>query len=161
MNAPVRRIITGHDRNGHAQIRSDQEIAVPIVVPEIAAMATVWTTASVPADLNDESDGAARDAGLTLMGGSVLRVLDLLPLGRSPMHRTLSIDYGIVLSGEVELELDDGLVVRVAAGDIVVQQGTIHLWRNPSSVDTCRIIFVLIEAKPYIHEGKPLPELQP
>jgi quercetin dioxygenase-like cupin family protein len=77
------------------------------------------------------------------------------------MHRTNSIDYGIVLSGEVELELDGGVKALLGAGSIIVQRGTMHLWRNPSSTVTCRIAFVLIEAQPFEHDGAQLPELQP
>ena len=46
-------------------------------------------------------------------------------------------------------------------GDIVIQRGTMHLWRNPSTTTVCRIVFVLTEAKAYEHEGKPLPEKHP
>jgi quercetin dioxygenase-like cupin family protein len=85
----------------------------------------------------------------------------MLPGRASPMHRTNSIDYGIVLSGEIELELDDGVKTVVGAGGIVVQRGTIHRWRNPSPTVPCRIVFVLIEAPPVRIAGEPLPELQP
>ena len=126
-----------------------------------AAFALLWTTEAVPADNNDETDGRLRDAGLTLRQGSVIRIVDMLPGGASPMHRTDSIDYGIVLSGEVEMELDDGSRTLLGPGAIIVQRGTIHVWRNPSLSETCRIAFVLIEAAPYKHEGVPLPQLQP
>ena len=158
---PVRRIVTGHDAAGRAVFRSDEAFA-PVVVPSgDAAMALVWTTATVPADNNDETDGRHREAGLTLNGGSVIRIVDMLPGGESPMHRTNSIDYGIVLSGCVELELDEGAKKTARAGDIVVQRGTNHLWRNPSATELCRIAFILIQAPPYLHDGQPLPEHKP
>ena len=72
------------------------------------------------------------------------------------MHRTNSIDYGIVLEGEVELELDEGVKRTVRQGGVVVQRGTNHLWRNATD-KPCRIAFVLIDAPPYVHDGKPLP----
>jgi quercetin dioxygenase-like cupin family protein len=111
-----------------------------------AAIATIWTTATVPADCNDEIDGRERDAGTTLKGGSVIRVVDMLPNASSPLHRTSSIDYGIIISGKIELELDNQVVKIVEAGGIIVQRGTIHKWRNPSSEEICRIVFVLTEA---------------
>lgn len=78
------------------------------------------------------------------------------------MHRTNSLDYGIVISGEVELELDNGAVEVCRAGDVIVQRGTIHLWRNVSADTLCRIVFVLTEsAGPYLHKGEPLEELKP
>lgn len=76
------------------------------------------------------------------------------------MHRTNSIDYGIVLEGEVELELDDGAKRTIGQGGIIIQRGTNHLWRNTSD-KPCRIAFVLIEAPAYQHNGQPLPEDRP
>jgi len=64
-----------------------------------------------------------------------------------------------VMSGHVELELDDGAKTLLGPGDIVVQRGTIHLWRNPSDTEISRIVFVLIEAKPYILDGEPLADV--
>jgi quercetin dioxygenase-like cupin family protein len=115
----------------------------------------------VPADNNDETDGAIRDAGLTLPGGSVIRIVDLGPGTVSPMHRSNSIDYGILLSGALELELEGGERRKLSPGDIVVQRGTNHLWRNPSESEWCRIAFILIEAAPVRIDGRDLPEIHP
>ena len=158
----VRRIVTGHDDNGLAVFRSIDSL-VPEKIPSgDAAFATIWSTGEVPVDLNDETDGGLRDVGLTLAGGSVIRVVDILPGGESPMHRTNSLDYGIVLFGEIELELDGGVVEICRQGDIIVQRGTIHLWRNSSLTDCCRIVFVLTESVgPYLHDGNPLEEIKP
>lgn len=154
---PVQRVVTGHDSRGLAVFRSeDHEPTRPIPSGD-ADFLLVWTTATVPADNNDETDGRERAAGLTLHGGSVIRVVDVLPHSASPMHRSHSIDYGIVMTNEIELVLDGGESRRVAAGGIIVQRGTNHLWRNPTDLPT-RIVFVLVEAKPYVHEGSPLPE---
>ena len=157
----VRRVVTGHDANGRAVFASDAEYAVTPIPSGDAAFCLVWTTATVPADNNDATDGRDREAGLTLNTGSVIRIVDMLPGRASPMHRTNSIDYGIVLSGEIELELDDGATTRIGAGGIIVQRGTNHLWRNPSATEACRIAFVLIEAPAYVHDGVPLPEHKP
>lgn len=158
---PVRRIVTGHNAAGRAIIRSDDLLPVEPIPSGDAAFSLVWTTATVPADNNDKTDGRTRDAGLTLHQGSVIRIVDMVPGGVSPFHRSSSIDYGIVLSGAVELELDDGAVTTARAGDIIVQRGTIHLWRNPSPTETCRIVFVLIEAAPVTVDGAPLPDVMP
>lgn len=161
-SAPLRRLVTGHDASGKAIFRSDDELQPEVIKSGDAAFALIWSEADVPVDLNDDTDGASRATGLTLEGGTVIRVVDMLPGGESPMHRTNSVDYGIVLSGRVELELDDGVVETCNAGDVIIQRGTIHLWRNPSDTEICRIIFALTEAKgPYLHEGKPLDELKP
>jgi len=156
---PVRRVVTGHDKKGKAVFRDDRKLATEDIPGGDAAFALMWTTATVPADANDPVDGRDRDAGLTLHEGSVIRVVDMLPGGTSPMHRTSSVDYGIVISGRVELELDDGAKTLLGPGDVVVQRGTIHLWRNPSDSEICRIVFILIEAKPYVHDGKPFPDV--
>lgn len=158
MLTPIRRVVTGHTSEGNAIFSSDESFETVVIPMGDAAMATIWTTASVPADCNDETDGRLRDAGTTLKGGSVIRVVDMLPNASSPMHRTSSIDYGIVMSGKIELELDNQIVKTVEAGGIIVQRGTIHQWRNPSSTEICRIVVVLTEAKPYEVNGVALEE---
>lgn len=152
----IRRVVTSHNSEGAAVFASDNAFETVVIPSGDAAMATIWTTTSVPADLNDETDGRERDAGTTLKGGSVIRIVDMLPNAASPMHRTSSIDYGIVISGQIELELDNEVVKTLGQGDIIVQRGTIHKWRNPSSTEICRIVFVLTEAKPYQFNGKAL-----
>ena len=156
MLTKIRRVVTGHNHEGTAIFASDNAYETIVIPSGDAAMATIWTTTTVPADLNDETDGRERDAGTTLKGGSVIRVVDMLPNASSPMHRTDSIDYGIVMSGEIELELDNGVFKTIGAGGIIVQRGTVHKWRNPSHSEVCRIVFVLTEAKPYEVNGQPL-----
>jgi quercetin dioxygenase-like cupin family protein len=94
----------------------------------------------------------AEPVGLTQPNGSMLRIVDIPPGVRSPMHRTSSLDYGLLLSGDVSLELDDGMVTDLHPGDVVVQRGTIHAWINRGKV-TARMAFVLLDAKPATHEG--------
>jgi quercetin dioxygenase-like cupin family protein len=154
-------VVTGHDPAGRANIWIDERIAPVDVGRGDAKFALIWTTPTVPADNNDDTDGATRAAGLTLHGGSVIRVVDLAPAQASPMHRSNSIDYGIILKGELELELDGGATTRLGAGDIVVQRGTNHRWRNPSASEWCRIVFVLIEAAPVRVAGIDLAEIHP
>lgn len=157
---PVQRVVTGHDEHGRAVFKSEDLTPTKMIPSGDASFLLIWTTATVPADNNDETDGRHREAGLTLDGGSVIRVVDMLPGKESPMHRTNSIDYGIVLEGEVELELDDGAKRTIGQGGIIIQRGTNHLWRNTSD-KPCRIAFVLIEAPAYLHNGEPLPEDRP
>jgi quercetin dioxygenase-like cupin family protein len=157
----VRRVVTGHDVEARAIFKSDDLFATQTIPSGDAAFTLIWTTPTVPADNNDETDGRERDAGLTLNNGSVIRVVDMLPGGQSPMHRTNSIDYGIVVSGEVELELDDGAKRVIGAGGIIVQRGTNHRWRNVSTDTPCRIVFMLIEAPAYVHDGVALAEHKP
>ena len=159
MNNLIRRIVTGHSQEGKAIFSSDEFFETVIIPSGDAAMTTIWTTGSVPADCNDETEGRLRDEGTTLKGGSVIRIVDMLPNASSPMHRTSSIDYGIILSGKIELELDNQAMKTITKGDIIVQRGTLHKWRNPSETEVCRIVFILTEAKPFELSGEPLKEV--
>jgi quercetin dioxygenase-like cupin family protein len=156
----VQRTVTGHDAQGRAVFKSEDVSPTKLIPSGDAAFLLIWTTETVPADNNDETDGRLRDAGLTLNQGSVIRIVDMLPGKESPMHRTNSIDYGIVMKGEIELELEDGAKRTVREGGIIVQRGTNHLWRNVTDQPT-RIAFVLIEAPAYRHNGQPLAENKP
>jgi quercetin dioxygenase-like cupin family protein len=157
---PVQRVVTGHDAQGRAVFKSEDVTPAKLIPSGDASFLLIWTTETVPADNNDETDGRLRDAGLTLNQGSVIRIVDMLPGKESPMHRTNSIDYGIILKGEIELELEDGAKRTVREGGIIIQRGTNHLWRNVTSEPT-RIAFILIEAPAYIHEGAALEEHKP
>lgn len=161
MLKPVRRVVTGHNEKGRSIFKDDRAFDTKLIPSGDAEFVLLWTAPDLPVNNNDETDGRERDAGLTLHGGSVIRVVDMLPGKQSPMHRTNSIDYGIVLQGELELELDDGAKTLLHAGDIVVQRGTMHLWRNPSATEICRIAFILTQATAVEIDGEPLPELHP
>jgi quercetin dioxygenase-like cupin family protein len=158
---PIRRVVTGHNADGRAIIRSDAQFPSEPIALGGAEFALVWATTTVPADNNDETDGRDLEAGLTINHGSVIRIVDFLPGGDSPMHRTNSIDYGIVLAGEIELELEVGIKTIVGAHSIIVQRGTNHKWRNPSHINFARVAFVLIEATAYVVNGDSLEEVKP
>lgn len=108
MTPTIRRIVTGHDGQAHSKVSSDSEIPFRDAVGGEARFAVIWSTDHSPADNLDESDGGKRDVGLAQKGGSVLRYVDIMPGVRSPFHRTVSLDYGIVLEAEIVLELDGG-----------------------------------------------------
>ncbi|KAJ4347344.1 uncharacterized protein N0V89_011285 [Didymosphaeria variabile] len=96
--------------------------------------------------------------GITIPGGTVLRVVDMNPGSISPMHRTISLDYGVVLEGEVELMLDSGETRLLKRGDITIQRATNHAWRNPSDTKWARMLYVLQEAQSLQVDGKSLQE---
>jgi len=154
VTTPFRRIVTGHDEAGWSILHADDMLRPVVAGTSEAAVAQVWSTPEVPANLNDGSDGVRRPGD---EGGSMIRVVDFLPGRKSRMHRSWSIDYAIVLEGEIELELDGGEVEYLEAGDIVVQRGTSHVWRNPGT-EPCRMVFVLIEAIPVAIDGHLLEE---
>jgi quercetin dioxygenase-like cupin family protein len=148
----LRRVVTGHDRNGRAVVKID-EISKnsPSGRPGRSAC-VVWTTEKFPVDNTSAADEGLRNVGTTLKNGTVFRVVEFAP-GVSPRnHRTDSIDYAVVMSGEIDMELDES-VVHLKAGDVLVQRGTIHNWVNRGS-DPCVIAFVLIDAKPVEIGGK-------
>ena len=158
--APVTRVITGHDAQGRAVFTGEDTAPTRLIGSGDAAFLTVWGTATLPADANDPRDGRDLVSGLTIPGGSVLRVVDILPGAQSPLHRTSSVDYGVVIEGEIECELDSGQRRTIGPGGIVIQRGTSHLWRNTGTVP-CRMVFVLIAAEAYIHDGQALPPIHP
>ena len=154
MTLQLRRVVTGHDANGRAVVKID-EISQnqPSGRPGRSAC-VVWTTESFPVDNINDEDGGKRQVGTTLKNGTVFRVVEFAP-GVSPrVHRTDSIDYAVVISGEIDMELDDS-IVRLKAGDVLVQRGTIHNWVNPGT-EPCVIAFILIDAKPVEVGGKVL-----
>jgi quercetin dioxygenase-like cupin family protein len=159
MAKSFRRIVTTHNEKGESVVASDDTLTPELIDTGDAEFQVVWLTPTVPADLNAGTDGEL-ETNRTLRGGSIMRIVDLVPGGQSPMHRTRSIDYGIVLWGTLELELDGGEVVTLGAGDSVVQRGTMHLWRNPTD-KPCRIAIVLIESKPIEVCGRVLDEPNP
>jgi quercetin dioxygenase-like cupin family protein len=130
-----------------AIIKSDSIVEPQPVPSGDAAFAKLWVTQTSPADNTDERDGAALASGLTCMDGTVLRVVDFQPGKVSPMHKTNSVDYGIVLFGDMEMRLDSGEATRLKPGDIVVQRGTNHAWANVGT-GVARMAFVLIDAWP-------------
>jgi quercetin dioxygenase-like cupin family protein len=150
----TRRVVTEHNATGQSVFRSDEQCQSVDVPSGDALFTLLWTTQEVPADNANDVAGATRNAGLTIRGGSVIRIVDFLPGARSPMHRSHSIDYGLVLQGQIDLELDGGEIKRLHPGDVVVQRGTNHLWVNASASEWARMAFVLIEAKPLVLDGK-------
>jgi naringenin degradation protein FdeH len=145
---PVRRVVTGHDTRRKAKAIRD-EIASNISTRPNAASTTIWCTENVPVRLPAEAGedmGARRINSGTPPNGTRLMVMDLFPGCRGAMHRTDTLDYVIVMEGEVEMQLDDSSVV-LRAGDILVQQGTVHAWTNPTDKHA-RLAIVLVDAQP-------------
>ena len=135
----------------------------------------LWVTDAAPADLADATDAGARKIGIIPPAkGTIFRIVEFAPeksltsdyetrlrlirgLGLAPegpsrehprdpgMHRTKTIDYAVILSGEIDLLMDD-TDVHLQAGDVVVQRGTNHGWVNRGE-QPCRIAFILIDAR--------------
>jgi quercetin dioxygenase-like cupin family protein len=147
MTIQVRRVVTGHDAQGRAIVMID-EIAKNVVSRREGHSSTViWSNADTPADNSEAGDQGLRDVAESAQSGSLFRVIEYAPGVASRMHRTVTIDYAVVMSGEIEMGLDDGVKVHLKAGDVLVQRGTIHDWINRGDVP-CVMAFVLTAAKP-------------
>jgi hypothetical protein len=152
--------ITGHDQStGKAIIQASRPVEWTTFSPDLSM--SVGYTTTFPADLNHDADMTAHDAklasgalGLVSAGGTVLRYVDFAPATTCMMHRTQSVDYGIVVEGTVEALMDGGDRRLLRRGDVMVQRATKHAWRNPSPTQWCRMIFVLQDCKPVFVQGE-------
>jgi quercetin dioxygenase-like cupin family protein len=155
MSLTVRRVVTGHDDKGKARVIID-EIAKNVVSGRPGANAAViWTTEGFPVSNDGNADTCLRKVGTTLDNGIVFRVVSFGPGVAPRNHRTDSIDLATVISGEIDMELDDGVSVHLEAGDVIVQRGTVHNWVNKGA-EPCVIAFVLIAAHPVERVGSVL-----
>jgi len=155
MAIKVRRVVTGHDASGRAVVKID-EVSKNVVSSRPGVSASViWTTDTLPADNSGEGDAGLKQVGTTLPGGTVFRVIEFSPGVAPRVHRTDSIDYAVVISGEIDMELEKGSEVHLKAGDVLVQRGTVHNWINRGT-GPCVMAFVLVDAKSAVAGGKVL-----
>ena len=163
----VRRVVTGH-RGGKAVVLFDSAAPNQKLRQASGLVSTlVWVTDETPADISGSADRSLREIGVPPpSNGTIFRVVDFPPEGgaksrdaileemgvtdqggarHAAMHRTRSIDYAIVVEGEIDMLLDDS-EVHLKTGDVLVQQGTNHAWVNRGT-QPCRMAFVLVDAK--------------
>jgi len=170
MGRKIRRVVTGHDENGTAIIARDGMAEnIRIRAANGLTSTLLWAEDATPSDNSGNVDKADREIGVAPPdGGSVFRIVEFTPddmsvsnaemkkeLGLDPdsggperhpgMHETRSVDYGIVISGEIDMLVDED-EVHLKAGDVIVQRGTNHAWANRGT-EPCRIAFVLIDAQ--------------
>ena len=154
---PIRRVVTGHDEAGVAKVLID-EPATNAKYPQQGLVSTMmWCTDGAPAAIPIGEQ--PEDMGARILGtapppnGTRFAVIDFPPGNQPHMHRTETIDYVIVIEGEIEMDMDAS-TVKLKAGDIMIQRGTNHAWANRSNV-RARVAFVLVDAKP-LGIGKPV-----
>jgi quercetin dioxygenase-like cupin family protein len=147
---PIRRVVTGHGSDQVAKAILDAP-ATNAKYPGRGVVSTlIWCTDSMPADISVGEQ--FEDMGARILGsppppnGTRFAVIDFPPGNAAVVHRTETIDYVIVLSGEIEMDMDDS-TVKLKAGDVMVQRGTNHAWVNRGD-ERARLAFVLIDAKP-------------
>jgi mannose-6-phosphate isomerase-like protein (cupin superfamily) len=144
MSLNIRRVVTGHDKQGRAKVLIDEQVKNVISNRPGATSSVIWQTTGFPINNDGDHDPSDQKIATTVDNGTVFRVLKFDP-GVSPRnHRTDSIDYAVVMSGQIDMELDVGSV-HLKAGDVLVQRGTIHNWVNKGK-EPC-IAFTLISAK--------------
>ncbi|HEY2754463.1 MAG TPA: cupin domain-containing protein [Pseudolabrys sp.] len=154
MSLNIRRVVTGHDAQGRAKVLIDEQVKNVFSPRPGAAYSVIWSSEGFPVANDGSEDPSEKKIGTTIDNGTVFRIVSFGP-GVSPRnHRTDSVDYAVVMSGEIDMVLDDE-TVHLKAGDVLVQRGTIHNWVNNGSVP-CVIAFTLVSAKPVTAGGKPL-----
>ncbi|OAA53579.1 Cupin, RmlC-type [Cordyceps fumosorosea ARSEF 2679] len=161
-----KRYITTHDATGRSVFANeiDPTAVYERVNPKLDFF-LAYANTTFPAEMNDDFD-IAKYKGLfagpqppiSIPGGTVLRVCNFAPGSVTPMHRTLSLDYGIVIAGQVELVLDSGETKLLEPGDIAVQRGTMHAWRTPHGNTWSRMVFILQEGNALELDGQALEE---
>src|SRR3954447_16618708 len=147
MSAAPRRIVTGHDAAGKSVVLSDTPTPKTLDIGT-AAFHELWITDAVPVPLDAVETVEPVDRPVRTpppSGGVTVRFTEMAPGAESPMHRTESLDVGVVLSGETWLLLDDGSETLVGVGDAVVQRGTNHAWANRGDAPV-RMVFVMVDA---------------
>jgi mannose-6-phosphate isomerase-like protein (cupin superfamily) len=152
-NSAPRRIVTGHDKSGKSVVLSDGPPPQhhPLHGPEVGAdFYEIWnSTRPVPLLTASESEPNERAFTIMPVSGHLLRIIEIYPPGqggkRTVMHRTRTVDYVVVISGEIVLVLDDS-EVTLRPGDVVVQRGTDHAWENRAS-QPARMAFFHIDAE--------------
>lgn len=161
----IHRYITTHTSEGEAVFISHSHL--PDLIPSHTAgedgeISLLYTTLTNPVSVDEDLDIVSYDEylhippGLTTQQGSVLRMIDLKPGKVTPMHRSVSFDYGVIVEGEVDLILDSGQSRILRRGDVFVQRGTAHSFRNRSERDWCRALLVFFPMKSIVIKGKEL-----
>ncbi len=169
----IRRVVTGLDANNKAVVMFDSRM--PLQTGPYGLNSTnLWVTNTYPLGFSFRDDTSAIPVGVSpLDNGTKFRVVEFPPLDAATeakmepgflmktvgaaapthglavthplMHRTRSVDYAVVLSGEIDMMLDD-TVVHLKPGDTIVQQATNHAWVNHGT-EMCRILFVLMDSR--------------
>ena len=155
MSLKLRRVVTGHDNQGRAKVLIDEQVSTVKESRPGANASVIWSSVGFPVDNDGDHDPSRKEIKTTIDNGTVFRVVSFGPGVSARNHRTDSIDYAVVMSGEIDMELDIGSV-HLKAGDVLVQRGTIHNWVNKGK-EPCVIAFTLIGSKSVSAGSKTLP----
>jgi quercetin dioxygenase-like cupin family protein len=154
MSLNIRRVVTGHDNQGRANVLIDETVKNVISPRSGALYSVIWSSEGFPVNNDGDADPSGRKIATTIPNGTVFRIVSFGPGVAPRNHRTDSIDYAVVMSGEIDMDLD-GTIVHLRAGDVLVQRGTIHNWINKGTAP-CVIAFTLVSASPVSADGRTL-----
>ena len=170
MTMQARRVVTGHDENGDAVVVSDERLtAVSRGLGAGISGCEMWSTNRMPVDNSAAADAAQRAGFVSHYihanyigtgAGTTFRITEFAPGHARFTHRTETADYVVVLSGTIDMELENDEVIHLKPGDVVVQRGTVHTWVNRGSVPAVTA-FILLDATPAEVAGKQLRTLYP
>ncbi len=164
----VRRVVTGYNAKGEAVVKTDEQIPVASRGGVAGVFGwEMWSTDQMPIDNSVAADAAQR-AGFVPQnsnyvgtgGGTTFRIDEFDPGCARFTHRTVTLDYIIMLSGEIDLELDSGEVVHLKSGDVLLNRAGLHTWVNNGSVPAV-MAAIMIDAKPVEVNGKVLSTVFP
>ncbi|THH11310.1 hypothetical protein EW145_g730 [Phellinidium pouzarii] len=146
--APVRRVVTGHTPDGKAVVVDDSPVEPHAFDPSPSLFTDLFWTDTFPPDNDVDFKDLAKEHSQDLISpnGSSFRVVEIPPGTGSPFHRTVSLDYGILIQGSITLLLDDDKRVVLKPGDVVVQRGTIHGWLNEGN-EWARMYFIMFPSQ--------------
>ena len=162
----IKTVITGHaPHSGATTIQAVRRAKWHSVDNDGMAWVVPFSTSEFPAKLSHDADITQHDQvissgklGIVNPKGTILRYVDFAPGFESMMHRTRSLDYGIVIEGSIELILDSGERHLLHRGDSCIQRGTNHAWRNPSEIEWARVVYILQDCAPVEVGGTKLKE---
>ena len=169
MTTQVRRVVIANDSNGKSTKVSDVTLTAKTVRAGInISGCELWATDQMPVD-NTASTAAEQQEGslprfhnlyVRNGQGTAFRVTEIAPDAPTVFHRTETVDYDVVLSGELDLHLDSNPTVRLRAGDTVIVRGALHAWSNPGT-EPATIAFIMIDAVPVVVGGQTLGQHYP
>ena len=161
----IKQFITKYNKQGTAEfVKNRNETINWHDVGGIKNFALGYTATTFPVKLSDDNDIATFEShlidkpGMVIPGGAIARYVDFAPGIISSMHRTISLDFGVVIEGQMESKLDSGETRLMHRGDLMIMRAAPHEWRNPSETEWARMLFVLLDAEAPIVNGKTVEE---
>lgn len=153
-----RRVVTTHNNKGVAIVKHDSYLDIQ-PYGDGTNLTPLWFTTEHPADVSSAEDKSFLQPSVPPTG-SGFTAYDLPPKSEGLFHRSITIDYIIVVRGSLVLGLDDGSRVKLDEGDVVVQQATMHSWNNEST-EWARVYGIMLPAQAPVIDGRNLEAVWP